>query len=138
MILAGVYFRAAVYFRFHCMPGTRINGIDCSMKKPEEFQRELEKTVENYTLTITGPAENSSIINGRDIDLKLVSDDQAQSAVRRQNVLIWPAFFLKETEMDVPFSFIYNETVIADKIRGLDVMVSVSADAESPCIVLNG
>lgn len=49
VILAGVYFGAAVYFRFHFMPGTRINGIDCSMKKPEEFQRELEKTVENYS-----------------------------------------------------------------------------------------
>lgn len=138
VILAGVYFGAAVYFYFHFMPGTRINGIDCSMKKPEEFQRELEKTVENYTLTIIGPSENSSVINGRDIDLKLVSDDQVQSAVRRQNVLIWPAFFLKETEMDVPFSVTYNETVLAEKIRGLDVMVSGSAGAESACPVFDG
>ena len=54
-ILAGAYFGMAIYFCFHFLPGTKINGMDCSMKTAEGFQHELEKSVEDYTLTVTAP-----------------------------------------------------------------------------------
>ena len=110
-ILAGAYFGMAIYFCFHFLPGTRINGMDCSMKTAEGFQHELEKSVEDYTLTVTVPgaleqpevcggnegrtesaesgqggekAGYSRVISGREIDLELASEDQAQSILEKQ------------------------------------------------------
>ena len=42
-ILAGAYFGMAIYFCFHFLPGTRINGMDCSMKTAETGPSRPEK-----------------------------------------------------------------------------------------------
>ena len=164
-ILAGAYFGMAIYFCFHFLPGTKINGMDCSMKTAEGFQRELEKSVEDYTLTVTAPGalvqpgvcgENegntgtaeggqcgekagySRAISGREIDLELTSEDQAQSILEKQGVLAWPSAFFRETEKEAVFSVAYNELKLEQRIRELDLIPSGSTEAVSAHPVFDG
>ena len=157
-ILAGAYFGMAIYFCFHFLPGTRINGMDCSMKTAEGFQHELEKSVEDYTLTVTAPgaleqpevcggnegrtesaesgqggekAGYSRVISGREIDLELASEDQAQSILEKQDELAWPSAFFRETEKEAVFSVAYNELKLEQRIRELDLIPSGSTEAVS-------
>ena len=173
-ILAGAYFGMAIYFCFHFLPGTRINGMDCSMKTAEGFQHELEKSVEDYTLTVTAPgaleqpevcggnegrtesaesgqggekAGYSRVISGREIDLELASEDQAQSILEKQDVLAWPSAFFRETEKEAVFSVVYNELKLEQRIMELDLMEeqclqipdfsSDSPEVEKACEAMN-
>ena len=158
-IAAGVYFGTAVYFSFHFLPGTMINGRDFSLKTAEKFQREVEKIVDDYTLTVTGTKEvrqrrtydvssdgtkenehdgNCCVIKGRDIELKLVTDDQAQRVMDGQNCLMWPFSFFKKEVEEVPFSVTYDEKLLEEKIRTLDIIVSGAEGAVSARPVFDG
>ena len=48
----GIYFGGAYYFSRHFLPGSRINGMDCSFLTVEEIQERIADEIATYTLTI--------------------------------------------------------------------------------------
>lgn len=144
-ILSGIYLGFAMYFSFHFLPGTEINGRDFSMKTAEDFQRYLEKTVRDYSLVIveTDPngedsAYSKDVINGRDIELELASGGQAEEIMDQQNASLWPLSFFSENEVDVPFHITYNEKLLEEKIGSLNATVSGGEGARPACPVFDG
>ena len=80
----------------------------------------------------------SRVISGREIDLELASEDQAQSILEKQDVLAWPSAFFRETEKEAVFSVAYNELKLEQRIRELDLIPSGSTEAVSAHPVFDG
>lgn len=147
-MLAGIYLGFAMYFSFHFLPGTEINGRDFSLKTVEDFQRTLEKSVQDYVLNITGAERNlgnkedavngTDEIKGSEIELELASGAQAEEIMGRQNALLWPAALLEGNTQDVQLDIHYNDKLLTEKISSLNVTVSGAEGARSARPVFNG
>lgn len=145
--LAGIYLGTAAYFSFHFFPGTKINGRDVSLQTAEDLQRNLEESVQDYILTITetdhsvynrDPAGSGDVISGRDIGLELVSGDQATEILNSQNALLWPTALFTGTAKDVPLDVAYNEKLLGEKIRTLNVFLSGAETSVSAHPIFDG
>lgn len=147
-MLAGIYLGFAMYFSFHFLPGTEINGRDFSLKTAEDFQRYLEKSIQDYVLTITGTERNreskedavnvTGTIKGSEIELELASGGQGKEIMGRQNALLWPTALIAGNVQAVQFDINYNDKLLTEKISSLNVVVSGAEGARPARPVFDG
>lgn len=138
-VLTAAYLGTALFFQFHFLPGTKINGRDFSMKTAEDLERDMDKTVKDYVLNITagneGPQDG---VYGREIRLKFSADDWPEKILKKQNGLLWIAGLFRENTKDTPFHVTYDETLLDERIEDLHIMSEAAETAVSAHPVFSG
>lgn len=89
-VVAAIYLAGIAFFFFNFMPGTHINGTDCSYKSTGKVKGMLEDQVDSYVLTLKERNDVTETIQGTDVDLKFVSADSVSELARMMNPLLWP------------------------------------------------
>lgn len=107
-----IYLCISVFYQYHYLPGTFINGVDCSNKSIEATEEVLLDSVRLYCLKINERYENLEMIPSSDIDMIMSIKDDLTGVKDKQNPYLW---FKKGGEHTVDVHITYNESKL-DKI----------------------
>ena len=118
-VLAAAYLGTALYFHFHFLPNTEINGVDFSGKTAEELDDYLKSRIDGYSLTVVGRENVTDEIRAEDISLTFKGDGKAENMLGGQNVFLWPAAFFREDVSEVGPAAEYDENALNEKIQTL-------------------
>lgn len=95
VILAGYAITAQVAFVQRFMPGTVIDGIDCSYDTVDSAKDKLEEVIEGYGLEITD-GKTTDKLTAEDIALKGDFDNELVTALEGQRRFLWGMGLLKK------------------------------------------
>ena len=136
--LTAVYLGTALYFHFHFLPNTEINGVDFSGRTAAELDGYLKQQIESYTLTITGRENVTDTIRAEDISLSYKGDGEAEELLNRQNIFLWPAAFLEKEVSSAKPGIEYDENALDAKIRSLQAVAGEQSEPASAAPEFDG
>ena len=122
LLLAGAYFVPAAYFSGHYLPNTTINGVDVSLKTPQEAMDIFSAEVQSYSLTLIERDDRTEVIKASDIGLRADFGTEYTDALSDQSRFVWPASFLSSDERSVSRAVKYNEEKLKKVIAALNCM----------------
>lgn len=106
--IAVIYIGLTVFFHFHFLPKTRINGIDVSMDTVEEAKEKMVSFTEQYELTVEGVEGTSDeVITGKNLDIQFTQFDEVDDSLKRQHGFLWPfmSWVQKDDEINLNVSY---------------------------------
>ena len=136
--LTAVYLGTALYFHFHFLPNTEINGVDFSGRTAAELDGYLKQQIESYTLTITGRGNVTDTIRAEDISLSYKGDKETEKLLNRQNIFLWPAAFLEKEVSSAKPGIEYDENALDAKIRSLQAVAGEQSEPGSAAPEFDG
>lgn len=136
--LTAVYLGTALYFHFHFLPNTEINGVDFSGRTAAELDGYLKQQIESYTLTITGRGNVTDTIRAEDISLSYKGDKKTEELLNRQNIFLWPAAFLEKEVSSAKPGIEYDENALDAKIRSLQAVAGEQSEPGSAAPEFDG
>ncbi|MGC4019805.1 MAG: peptidoglycan binding domain-containing protein [Muricomes sp.] len=117
--LAGVYCGVSIYFINHFYQGTKVAGVDFSMKTVDEAETYFAKQIDNYSLTVSPKEGAKENITGADISMKYREGKGLEKALEKQNAFFWPSMFWKKMDINIKTKFDYDQTKLEEQIQKL-------------------
>ena len=121
-VLAGIYFGMAKKYETCFVPGTLVNGTDCSGKTVADVEAMLQKQVEEYTLVITGANEYREEILATEIDIVYNGEGLLDNEFKNQNEYMWPKGLFKKHEITAEAKFQYDSAKLSERIANLSCL----------------
>ena len=122
LLTAGAYFFGVYYFTGHFLPGSQVNGFNCSYMTEKEVEKLLEKKTGVYTLAVQTRGNGQEGISADEIRLKYTSDGSVKRLLREQNRFVWFLVFSQHKTYELPSSVSYDENLFEKKIDSLKCM----------------
>ena len=120
--LAVAYVVVAVYFKFHILPRTTIDGIDCSYKSISEVEGLLKEEVSGYQLTLNTVDGKSYIIKSAEIGLNCNVGNELKVIFDNQHIFAWPRSFFKDTEISAELKLEYDKEKLSKKTSSFGIL----------------
>lgn len=128
LLLSGSYIGVAVYYHRHFLPGTSINGVDCSNLDSAQVAEILERQLQEYTLEIAGrdykTAESGAVLGTVTAEeISLTYAENAQNAVDQllgeQRNFIWLYMILSKSSQGTSLIMgtDYDETELSEQLN---------------------
>lgn len=118
VILLIFYLSASVFFQYHFLSGTTINGIDCSYKSIDDVNDLLEDEIRTYYLRIIERNNTEERISAQDIELEIAIKGDLDVIKESQNQYLW--LFGSDKEYTVETYISYNEALLESKVNFLN------------------
>ena len=118
-VLAILYAAGAFYFSSHFLPGSKINGVNCSGKTLEGVENHLADEISSYALTIKERGDNTETISADRIGLSYVDDGKVEKLLKGQNSWGWITAFTKKHEYTMSATTTVDEEKLTSAIDGL-------------------
>lgn len=118
-VLGAIYGGVTFYFTKHFLPNTTVNGINASGCSFADIGGQLDKKIENYTLSLKTSDGETEQIKGSDIQLKGSYEKSVQEAFMKQKPYLWIFNAWKQKKLIVPKVASYNKEVLNDSIKAL-------------------
>lgn len=122
LLTAGAYFFGVYYFTGHFLPGSQVNGFNCSYMTEKEAEKLLEKKTGVYTLAVQTRGNGQEGISADEIRLKYTSDGSVKRLLHDQNRFVWFLVFSQHKTYELPSSVSYDENLFEKKIDSLKCM----------------
>lgn len=122
LLTAGAYFFGVYYFTGHFLPGSQVNGFNCSYMTEKEAEKLLEKKTGVYTLAVQTRGNGQEGISADEIRLKYTSDGSVKRLLHEQNRFVWFLVFSQHKTYELPSSVSYDENLFEKKINSLKCM----------------
>ena len=123
-VIGVIYFGAALFFHFHFLPNTTINGVDVSFDSREAAEQKMVAHTEQYELTIEGVEGTSNeIISDKNLNLQFTQFDEVSDALKRQHGLLWPFISWMTKKEEINLNVTYDEQALEaamDRVSILD------------------
>ena len=87
LLTAGAYGYGVYYFSSHFLPGSMVNGFNCSYMTQEETESLLNQRVGAYVLAVETMKNGQEAISARDVDLSYVSTGIVRKLIKTRTVL---------------------------------------------------
>lgn len=127
--LAGAYIGVSVFFMSHFYFNTEINGHNFSAKTVEDVEEYMKSQVKGYVLTVKEKENKSDTIEGSQISLAYVENDDIENALKKQNAFLWPSAFFVKNSTKVTVEVSYDKDALEKEIEHLQ---SVEAEQIPP------
>lgn len=88
-ILTGMFAYNSTKYKDHFLPGTVINGTDCSNMTVEEAEEAISRRAEQYQLKVIPKTGEPGIIQGTDIGYSYTSDGTPAKVMEEQDGSAW-------------------------------------------------
>lgn len=122
LLTAGAYFFGVYYFTEHFLPGSQVNGFNCSYMTEKEAENLLEQKTGVYALAVQTRGNGQEAITADEIQLKYTSDGSVNKLLHKQNRFIWFLAFSQQKTYELPSSVSYDENLFEQKIDSLKCM----------------
>lgn len=83
VLALAVYVGGIFFFKTHFLPGSKINGVDCSFKTEKQTQEYMREEVSVYTLAINERDEGREKLEAEEIGLTYESDDSIGKVLKK-------------------------------------------------------
>lgn len=121
-LLVGIYFGMAKKYETCFVPGTVVNGTDCTGKTVADVEAMLQKQVEEYTLVITGANEYREEILATEIDIVYNGEGLLDKEFKKQNEYMWPKGLFEKHEITADAKFQYDSAKLNERIANLNCL----------------
>ena len=122
LLTIGAYFFGVYYFTEHFLPGTQVNGFNCSYMTQEETEKLLAEETSVYILAIQTRGNGRESISADEIDLKYTSDGSVNRMLHEQKRFQWFLAFSQHKSWEVPSSVTYDQDKFEQVIDSLNCM----------------
>lgn len=117
VLIAIIYLAVAVYYQYHFLPGTVINGKDYSNKTIKSVKEAIQDDVRLYYLKIIERNSEVEHIAAGDIGLTISIDGDLSKIKDEQNHYLWFIKPKKASNLDITIT--YDEAKLDYAINGL-------------------
>ena len=117
-----IYLIGVLYFSNHFFAGTKINGIDFSMKSAEQTEKYFKDQMKNYKLEIISRDGAKETLEGSKFAMEYTSKGEAEKLLKKQTSAKWPAMFLKKQDLTMEQSISYDEEKLQAAVQALTCM----------------
>lgn len=126
VVLVGIYGGIAFYYQTHFLPGTVINGMDCSGMEAEAVTTMLDAQIMDYSLEVKGRDYASGetgavlgIVSAKDIALTYEATlEKVELILQEQDPLLWvTALFPHEYSHDLVRSVTYDYELLESLVK---------------------
>lgn len=122
LLTAFVYFAGVYYFSSHFLPGSVINGYDCSFRTVEETEKLITKEISVYVLAIEEKNNGREKIEAEDVDLQYVPGDSIRNLKERQNQWLWFLTVKQSQNYEMAAQTTYDAQMLKNKVAGLNCL----------------
>ncbi len=112
VFLVIIYLGISVFYQYHFLPGTVINGYDCANKSVSSVEEEMVDSVRLYCLNIEERLNVVEMIPSADIEMKMNIKGDLNEILSKQNNYMW---LKKGGEHSADINVTYNEDKL-DKV----------------------
>lgn len=122
LLTAAAYLVGVYYFSNHFLPGSRVNGFNCSYMTPKETENLLTKQAEAYVLAIRTRGNGQESISAGQAGLAYTPDGSVKKLMQEQDRFLWFLGFSQSTEYELTAANTYDEELLTQSIRLLNCM----------------
>ena len=119
LLTAGAYFFGVYYFTEHFLPGSLVNGFNCSYMTEAEAEDLLEQKTAAYVLAVQTRGNGQESISADQIQLAYTSDGSVNKLLHQQNRFLWFVAFSQHQTYQVPSSVTYDQDLFDETVGGL-------------------
>ena len=119
LLTAGAYFFGVYYFTEHFLPGSLVNGFNCSYMTEAEAEDLLEQKTAAYVLAVQTRGNGQESISADQIQLAYTSDGSVNKLLHQQNRFLWFVAFSQHQIYQVPSSVTYDQDLFDETVGGL-------------------
>ncbi len=117
IVIAVIYLGIAVFYQYHFLPGTTINGKDYSNESIEDVNAAIQDSIRTYYLKIIERNGGVEHIAAADIDLLVSVDGDLSKIKDEQNHYLW--FMSEDVDATLDITVSYNESKLDYAIANL-------------------
>lgn len=121
------YLGLSIFFMERFFPGSRINGVDCGWKTPEETEELLLAQADTTELTLLERGGAKEVVSMADLGGKYQIRHQVELAKRKQNGFLWPAVLMYRYSYSVVLDTVFEQTTFESALRELNCMKEQTA-----------
>ena len=122
LMTAGAYGYGVYYFTEHFLPGSIVNGFNCSYMDVKEAEDLLTRKIGAYALTVNTMNRGQESITAEQAGLTYQSDGSVKKLMENQNRFLWFTAFNQHQEYEIPSSIQYDEEKTKSAIAALNCM----------------
>ena len=122
VLTGGAYGYGVYYFTGHFLPGSVVNGFNCSYMTVEEAEKLLSEKVQASVLTVNTRNNGQESITAEQAGLNYASDGSIKKLMKDQDRFIWFLAFNQKQTYTVPSAIHYDEQKMQNAIEGLKCM----------------
>lgn len=122
LLTVAAYGYGVYYFSEYFLPGSLVNGFNCSYMSREETERLLKRETAAYVLAVQTRGNGQESISADEIGLAYISDGSIRELLRRQSRFLWFLSFGQHKTYEVPASVTYDPELLEEKIDSLSCM----------------
>jgi len=121
IILMSAYLAISFYFNNHFYLGSKINGVDCSLKTADEVEQMFAENTSGYILTIVAKDDTREYIYANDFGLTYVPGNEINSIKESQSGFSWPAQFWGDNQYTMSTDTTYDLDLLKEKVSQLQI-----------------
>ena len=122
LLTVGAYGYGVYYFSSHFLPGSMVNGFNCSYMTREDTESLLDQRVKAYVLAVETMKNGQEAISAKDVDLSYVSTGIIRKLIRDQERFTWFLAFNQNKNYDISESLSYNTEMMSQTVDNLKCM----------------
>ena len=122
LLTAGAYGYGVHYFSSHFLPGSMVNGFNCSYMTSEDTEKLLDQRVSAYVLAVETMKNGQEAISAQDVGLSYVSTGIVKQLIRDQDRFTWFLAFNQDKNYDISESLSYNVEQLQQAVENLNCM----------------
>lgn len=122
LLTIAAYFVGVNYFTRHFLPGSGVNGFNCSYMTAEEAEALLAEKAESYVLAIRTHGNGQESITAQQIGLTYTPDGSVERTIRQQDRFRWFLAFGQHKTYEVASSISYDSTRLYQTVKELNCM----------------
>lgn len=122
LLTVGAYAYGVQYFSSHFLPGSMVNGFNCSYMTVEEAENLLNERVGAYALAIDTMKNGREGITAAEVELSYASTGSVAALIKNQNRFKCFLAFNQNQEYNVAESLRYNEEKLQKAVNSLKCM----------------
>lgn len=117
-----IYIGMSIYFMSHFYFGTKIGEVDVSGKSAASAEEFLQKTLQEYELTIQERDGKTDSIVGAAIDLSVEWNTKPESYIEKQNGFAWIAKVFQPDVYEIDGKILWDTAKLDAEIAGLSAL----------------
>ena len=122
LLTAGAYGYGVHYFSSHFLPGSMVNGFNCSYMTSEDTEDLLNQRVGAYVLAVETMKNGQEAISAQDVGLSYVSTGIVKQLIKDQDRFTWFLAFNQDKNYDISESLSYNVELMGQAVDNLKCM----------------
>ena len=119
ILSAAAYFAGVYYFSGHFLPGSQVNGFNCSYMTVEETEELLARKAESYVLAIRTRGNGQESITAQQAGLTYAPDGSVLETIRKQDRFTWFLAFGQQKVYELTSSSAYDEELLYKAVESL-------------------